>query len=107
MSPRKTLIGIPRAVLLAVALVLPAASLIPLGSLWLWQNGLILYWAIISVVVVAGIYHFERRLLAPPVALPALEEDTSLGDTRWSPRQSGSRIEAVAFLARTLPISRR
>ena len=32
-------------VLLAVALVLPAASLIPLGSLWLWQHGFILYWA--------------------------------------------------------------
>ena len=28
------------AVLLAVALMLPAASLIPLGSLWLWQHGL-------------------------------------------------------------------
>jgi len=41
-SPRKKSIGIPRTVLLAVALVLPAASLIPLGSVWLWQNGLIL-----------------------------------------------------------------
>src|SRR5262249_55478480 len=86
-SPRKRSIGIPRAVLLAVALILPAAGLIPLGSLWLWQNGLILYWAIISCIVVAGIYYFERRLLTPPAALPALEEDTSPGDTRWSPRQ--------------------
>ena len=65
MSPRKKSIGIPRTVLLAVALVLPAASLIPLGSVWLWQNGLILYWAIISCIVVVGIYYLERRLLCP------------------------------------------
>jgi hypothetical protein len=68
-SARKKTIGIPRAVLMAVALILPAASLIPLGSLWLWQNGLILYWALFSCVVVSGIYYLERRLLAPPAAL--------------------------------------
>lgn len=99
MSPRKRSIGIPRTVLLAVALVLPAASLIPLGSLWLWQNGLILYWAIISCIVVAGIYYLERRLLTPPAALPALEEDTSPGDVRWSPRQEEAWADVKALAA--------
>ena len=34
-----------RLALLAVALVLPTVSLVLLGSLWLWQNGYVLYWA--------------------------------------------------------------
>ena len=64
--------GIPRMVLLAVALVLPAASLIPLGSLWLWEHGYILYWALFSCIVVSGIYYLQRRLMTgpPAAALP-------------------------------------
>jgi uncharacterized protein len=102
-SPRKKAMGIPRTVLLAVALALPAASLIPLGSLWLWQNGFILYWAVISCIVVAGIYYFERRLLAPPAALPVLEVDTSPGDTRWSPRQDEAWADVKALAANVDP----
>jgi predicted GTPase len=102
-SPRKKSIGIPRTALLAVALALPALSLIPLGSLWLWQNGFILYWALISCVVVAGIYYLERRLLTPPAALPALEEDTSPGDTRWSPRQDEAWADVKALAANVDP----
>jgi predicted GTPase len=98
-SARKKSIGIPRAVLMAVALILPAASLIPLGSLWLWQNGLILYWALFSCVVVSGIYYLERRLLAPPAALPALEDDTSPADPRWSPRQDEAWADVKALAA--------
>ena len=103
MSPRKTSIGIPRTVLLAVALALPAASLIPLGSLWLWQNGFILYWAIISCIVVLAIYYFERRLLAPPAALPALEEDAAPADSRWSPRQDEAWADVKALAANVDP----
>jgi uncharacterized protein len=102
-SPRRKSIGIPRTVLLAVALALPAASLIPLGSVWLWQNGFILYWAAISCIVVAGIYYFERRLLTPPAALPALEEDTAVGDTRWSPRQDEAWADVKALAANVDP----
>jgi uncharacterized protein len=101
-SPRKTSIAIPRTVLLAVALALPAASLIPLGSLWLWQNGYILYWAAISCIVVAAIYYFQRRLLTP-AAIPALEEDTSPGDTRWSPRQDEAWADVKTLAANVDP----
>ena len=37
---------------LLMALLLPAASLIPLGSLWLWEHGAIPYWAAATCVVV-------------------------------------------------------
>ena len=50
--------GYSRLVLLAVALLLPAASLIPLGTLWLWQHGYIVYWAI------GTCYRCRRRLLS-------------------------------------------
>ena len=103
MSPRKKSFRIPSAVLLAVALVLPAASLIPLGSVWLWQNGFILYWAAISCIVVAGVYYLERRLLTPQAAVPALEEDTALGDTRWSPRQDEAWADVRALAANVDP----
>jgi predicted GTPase len=102
-SPRKKSFRIPRAVLLAVALVLPAASLIPLGSVWLWQNGFILYWALISCILVAGVYYLERRLLTPQAAVPALEDDTALGDTRWSPRQDEAWADVRALAANVDP----
>ena len=87
--------GIPRLVLLAVALLLPALSLIPLGSLWLWQHGLVLYWALASVVLVGAVYYFERRLIVP---LPPAGANTgstkdatdpeNVGDGSWTPRQT-------------------
>jgi predicted GTPase len=91
---------IPRLVLLAVALVLPAASLIPLGSLWLWERGYILHWALATCVVVAAVYWLERRLMVPlpPQALPD-EDREEPGDAAWSPRQEEAWGD-VARLAR-------
>ena len=64
--------GYSRLVLLAVALLLPAISLIPLGSLWLWQHGYILYWALASCVVVGVVYYLQKRLIVP---LPPTPDD--------------------------------
>ena len=51
-----------RAVLLIVALLLPTLSLIPLGGLWLWQQGYIVYWAI------AILHRGDRPLLSADAA---------------------------------------
>jgi predicted GTPase len=97
--------GFPRLVLLAVALLLPALSLIPLGSLWLWQHGLVLYWALASVVVVATVYYLERRLIVP---LPA-DSDTSTAaiadpedraDRVWTPRQTEAWDDVIRLASR-------
>ena len=78
--------GIPRLVLLVVALLLPALSLLPLGTLWLWEKGYVAYWAIGACLVVAGVYYLQRRLIVP---LPAAEATPAAepGDTGWTPRQ--------------------
>ena len=81
--------GIPRMVLLAVALVLPAASLIPLGSLWLWERGYILYLGALQL------HRRVRHLLsaAPPDDWPFGRRSArrgrgcSAGRFRWSPKQ--------------------
>ena len=42
-----------RVVLSTTSLILPAVTLIPLGSLWLWEHGYLLHWAAIAFVLVA------------------------------------------------------
>ena len=88
-EPKKPM-GYSRLVLLAVALLLPAASLIPLGSLWLWQHGYVLYWALATSIVVAAVYYFERRLIVPlPLgADKGVADPEDRGDSAWTPRQA-------------------
>lgn len=83
---------IPRFALLAVALLLPAASLMPLGTLWLWERGAVAYWGLATCAVVTTAYYFLGRLLTPPttagtVSLPPDEERDRAGDTRWTDQQ--------------------
>lgn len=52
-----------RALLLASALFLPVLTLIPLGSVWLWQNGLVLYWVAGALVFTMLVYAVEAWAL--------------------------------------------
>jgi predicted GTPase len=91
--------------LLAIALLLPAASLIPLGTLWLWEHGYILDWALGTVVVVAGAYYLQRNLIVPvPATSPDLE-DVDSGDEGWTPRQAEA-WDHVLTLASRVPADR-
>jgi predicted GTPase len=96
-----------RMALLAVALVLPTASLVLLGSLWLFQHGYILYWGIATCTVVAAAYYIERRLMVPlPTAAdgrPVEAEDR--GDPVWTPRQEQAWADVTA-LAAAVPAER-
>jgi predicted GTPase len=87
-------------VLLVVALLLPAVSLIPFGSIWLWQHGLILYWAIATCIVVSAVYYLQRRLIGPVAALPPPEDEVVPGDARWSPRQEEAWDDVRALAAK-------
>jgi predicted GTPase len=77
-----------RLLLLAVALFLPVASLIPLGSYWLWQNGYLLHWSIAACVIVLASYLLQRRLIlpAPPSAVQPPAEN-EVADAAWNPLQ--------------------
>ena len=96
MSDRQPAMGIPRIVLLVVALLLPTLSLLPLGTLWLWEHGYLIYWAIATCVAVIAVYFLQRRLIVPLPAEALARETHEPGDPSWTPRQ----IEAWADVMR-------
>jgi predicted GTPase len=79
---------IPRIVLLVVALLLPTVSLLPLGTLWLWEHGYILYWAGGTCMAVTAVYYLQKRLILPLPAEAANEEATEPNSAAWTPRQT-------------------
>jgi hypothetical protein len=46
-----------------LGLLLPTLALIPLGSLWLWQHGYLIYWAVATLLCTVLAYAFERWTL--------------------------------------------
>jgi predicted GTPase len=78
-----------RLLLLAVALALPVATLIPLGSLWLWQQGYLVHWAIATCVIVTAAYVLQRRLIlpTPPAGVKAAGEPEP-PEAAWTPLQT-------------------
>lgn len=49
-----------------LGLLFPTLALIPLGSLWLWQHGYLLYWAAATLCCTVAAFLFQRRTLGPP-----------------------------------------
>lgn len=91
-----------RLALLAVALVLPTVSLVLLGSLWLWQHGYVLYWALGTCIAVAGAYLLERRLMVPlsADAVRELQGRQEPGDPGWTPRQEEAWADVQSLAAK-------
>lgn len=97
---------------LVTSLLLPTLTLVPLGSIWLWERGLLLYWAIVASVLVGAVYVLWQRLLPPPrhaeasatrdgstAADPALRARAEeLRDPSWTPaeEQAWSDVLAIA-----------
>src|SRR5262245_6526754 len=78
--------------------MVPTASLIPLGGLWLWQHGLVLYWAMGSSAFVAVAFLFLRRLLVAAAPVAEAQPQTAgeaAGDPVWTPRQEEAWQEVV------------
>ena len=108
-----------RAVMLGLALFLPVLTLVPLGSLWLWQHGLLLYWVGGALSATALFYALEARMLPPtrakivtgsddtatPGALPA-EAAARAAVERLAadvePAQIQSRADIAALAVRTI-----
>ncbi|MCC7251443.1 GTPase [Hyphomicrobium sp.] len=94
-------------ILIAIGLLVPALSLIPLGSIWLWQSGYLLYWTAFALAAVALVYLAQRHLLPEPGAPPAPVEEQPTEDDRgdddalrfgWSPleEQAWSDVRVLA-----------
>jgi uncharacterized protein len=88
-----------------LGLVLPTLALIPLGSLWLWQKGLLLYWAL-GACAFSLVTFLALRLVLKPRPLPApapamAAEPSAAADPRWSPAEvaAWARVETLAETA--------
>lgn len=105
-----------RIAMIAVALFLPLVSLVVLGGLWLWQSGVMIYWALTACSVTASLYLlqawlFDRRKGAPPKSAPgqsplngeALNPASNMDapDPSWTPAEHAA-WQAVANLADTV-----
>jgi predicted GTPase len=90
--------------LLGIALLVPTATLIPLGGLWLWQHGLVLYWAVASFVFVATAFLFLRRLLSTAARETRAPEAADVAsDAAWTPRQEEAWQEVVSLASAVEP----
>jgi predicted GTPase len=95
---------------LVTGLLLPTLTLVPLGSIWLWERGLLLYWAIAASLVVGSVYLLWQRLLPPPrqaetgatadraTADPALRSRAEeLRDPSWTPAEEQAWSDVLAM----------
>ena len=98
MTPRRRATGYLRTAMIGMALLLPALSLIPLGSLWLWQKGYLFTWVVAALVLSIGSYLFELWLVRKSAPPPGSAASALEGDPGWSPREADAR-KAVAALA--------
>jgi uncharacterized protein len=105
MSKQRRLPKYTRTVLLVLALLLPTASLVPLGGLWLWQHGYVVHWAVAALIVVTVLYYLEKRLIAGPASAESAAAMTDAAeaarDPNWTERQAAA-WDDVAALASTV-----
>jgi predicted GTPase len=85
-----------------IALALPLLSLILLGSLWLWQNGYIFYWAIGACLVTLAAYAVQRWLLRDAVTGVSEADRKMEGpEPGWTAREKAA-WDAVSDVVATL-----
>ena len=102
--PQGARLRYPRWAMLVVALLFPAASLMPFGSLWLWQHGYILPWAIVICILVLAVYYFEQKLIDPRAApAPVDEAAPDPGDANWTPRQGQAWDDVMKLASQVSP----
>ena len=102
---------VARIVIVVLALLIPALSLIPLGSIWLWQNGYLVYWAGGTLVAVTAAYFVQQRLFPDKAALDCAQasgadtEDSATDSHRlgWSPLEEQSWTDVKALARRADP----
>ncbi len=81
---------IVRTAMVAAALLLPALSLIVLGSLWLWQSGYLLYWVTGAFAVSTVTYAVQTWLIRPQVTAASGSQNPGQppdDDPSWTPRE--------------------
>jgi len=91
-------------VLSALAIILPSITLIPLGGLYLWEKGYVLWWSLSMCTLVAVLTAIRAILLrrtSPSLTVPDASEDTPRPE--WSPSEERAWRDVAAIAARVDP----
>ena len=88
--------------MLLLALSLPVLSLIPLGSLWLWQNGLFLHWGIAALSITTLLYSLEAWVL-PSGMSTSRPPEVELPGASGTAREKAARAELGVLVSRIQP----
>jgi uncharacterized protein len=106
MTRKRTARSYLRAAMIGSAILLPALSLIPLGSLWLWQNGYLLYWIGGALILSSASYAVQTWLVGTAKSRPIDVVKTELSafhDPSWTPREIAAWNEVEALAAKVDP----
>ena len=76
-----------RTLFASAGLAIPTLSLIPLGSIWLWQHGYLLYWAALTFCSVLLFVTLEWLLFRRTGAVPGAASNETLEAQGWSERE--------------------
>lgn len=95
-----------RVVLSTTSLILPAITLIPLGSMWLWEHGYLLHWAVLAFALVAAGTGLQWWLLREPAEAPveAVAGEAEV-DVQGLDREAAARKRLDAYIASLTPDS--
>jgi uncharacterized protein len=90
-----------RTVMVVAALFLPVISLIPLGSVWLWQQGYLLYWIGGAFTISSSCFLFESWLVRRANSAPApasARASVAGSEASWTPRErmAWDAVDALA-----------
>lgn len=89
--------------MLVLALGLPTISLVPFGSIWLWQNGYLLIWGITVTVLVSIAWSVQAWLLRDTLKQAKDEEPIPLAppEPGWTPAEDAAwrAVQTIAASA--------
>ena len=104
MKPRTRASSVARFILVGTAMLLPSASLIPFGGLYLWEKGWLLWWAgsaLVTVWMITLLQHWmfgdQQVALSDPVSTPAE------GNPSWNPLEQRAWSDVQGLAAQVQP----
>ncbi len=95
-----------RLLMILAALLVPTLSLLPLGGLYLYENGYLLIWAGLALVVIIIVYAFERWIFVSTAVVPEVEPDSNTAQSRSYNALEEKAWTDVRLLARSTDIEK-
>jgi uncharacterized protein len=96
-----------RVAMAAMAFFLPLLSLVVMGSIWLWQHGYVLNWALAACTITLITYAIERWVFGVDLAETAPVSDKNaedIADAGWSARETAAWSEIVTLSKQVRPL---